>query len=82
MKKVKNDDAERGSLTVEAALVLSTVLLILAAVFLSAFSSMKKVESKAASQAAEPLRYESGLQPTDIVRISLFIKEWIPPKGH
>ena len=82
MKKKENRASERGSLTVEAAIVMSTVLLILAAVFTGALSSMKKVEDKAAAQEAEPLRYETGLRPTDIVRISLFIKEWIPPKGH
>ena len=82
MKEEKKTVSESGSLTVEAALVMSTVLLILGTVFGSALSSMKKVQGKAAAQAAEPPRYESGLKPSDIVRISLFIKEWIPPKGQ
>ena len=62
-------------------MVMSTVLLILAGVLGAAVSSMKNVQKQAVRQMQEPPRYESGLDPTDIVRISLFIKEWIPEKG-
>ena len=64
----------------EAALIMSTVLITLALVILSSLGMMRKVQDRAEALSGEGLRYEEGLRPSDIVRISLFIREWIPEK--
>ena len=73
--------AVRGSLTVEAALIFSLILILLAGLMLKSAQLMVKVESAAGKYAAEGVRYTEGLRPEDLIHIGSFIQEWIPRKN-
>ena len=66
-------------LTVEAALIVSMMLLLLGTVILMAVRLHQTVRENAMELAAMPLRYSDGLRPADLIHIGEFIQEWIPP---
>ena len=69
-----------GSFTVEAALLMSMILLLFYFVIRLALSRQGLVEQEALRLLYLPDRYDSGLGPVDLIHIGEFIQEWIPPK--
>ena len=65
----------------EAALIFSLILILLAGLMLKSAQLMVKVESAAGKYAAEGVRYTEGLRPEDLIHIGSFIQEWIPRKN-
>ena len=63
----------------EAAVIMSTVLLLLAAVMGSARRNAQAVSGQARQYAAEEA-VEDRFTPRDLIRLCQFIEVWIPPK--
>ncbi len=64
----------------EAALIYSLILIMMAGLMLKSVELMKKVETAAETYAGEGFRYTNGLRPEDLIHIGSFIREWIPRK--
>ncbi len=72
----------RGSLTVEASLLMILILSVMGGMVKTSLELMRRVESQALTAEEEAaLHYEERMAPEDIIRLSLFIREWIPEKG-
>ncbi len=70
-----------AALTVEAALIVSLVLLTLASLLRAAIRWQLTLTGEAGRFMTRPLRYTDGLRPEDLIHIGEFIQEWIPPKS-
>ena len=72
----------RGSLTVEASLLMILILSVMGGMVKTSLELMQRVESQAAAAEEEAaFHYEERMAPEDVIRLSLFIREWIPKKG-
>ena len=63
----------------EAAVIMSTVLLLLAAVMESARRNAQAISGQALQYAAEA-QAEDRFTPRDLIRLCQFIEVWVPPK--
>lgn len=69
----------RAEFTVETAVVLSILLILLAGVLTGTLRLWQKIRGEAESlYAAEASRGKSEISPVDLVEIGLFLREWIP----
>ena len=66
-------------MTVEAALIMSLTLLVLAGLLRNAIRWQQFLTEQAGRILAQPPRYTEGLRPEDLIHIGGFIREWIPP---
>ena len=57
------------------------ILMILGGLIMAAIDSMMQIREQAAELEAQ-IAVPRDIRPTDLVRFGLFIREWIPQKGH
>ena len=79
MVKRRKKGGLRAEFTVEAAIVFSILLILLAGVLNGTLKLWQKIRREAESlYAAEASRGAGEISPVDLVEIGLFLREWVP----